>query len=66
MVTKEEIKWHKTTDISVLHYSRPNGWHCITNFRAEFYPMPKGEIMISSRPLVNGKIPAGTTVWFKK
>lgn len=66
LITKEEIKWHKTTDISVLHYSRPNGWHCITNFRAEFYPMPKGEILISSHPLVNGKIPAGTTVWFKK
>jgi alpha-glucosidase len=64
--TKEEIKWHKTGDISVLHFSRPNGWNCITNFRAQEYTMPKGEILISSKPLVNGKIPAGTTVWFKK
>ena len=64
--TKEEIKWHKTSDVSVLHFSRPNGWHCITNFRAQEYAMPKGEILLSSQPLVNGKIPAGTTVWFKK
>jgi alpha-glucosidase len=64
--TKEEIKWHKTSDVSVLHFSRPNGWNCITNFRAQEYTMPKGEILISSKPLVNGKIPAGTTVWFKK
>jgi alpha-glucosidase len=64
--TKEEIKWHKTTDVSVLHYSRPNGWNVIINFRAENYQMPKGELLLSTRPVVNGKIPAGTTVWFKK
>ena len=63
---KEEIKWHKTTDPSVLHYSRSNGWNCITNFRAQSYKMPKGEILISSQPVIDGQIPAGTTVWFKK
>jgi alpha-glucosidase len=63
--TKEEIKWHKTRDNSVLHYSRPNGWNCITNFRAQSYTMPKGEILVSSSPIVGGQIPAGTTVWFK-
>jgi alpha-glucosidase len=50
----------------VLHFSRPNGWHCITNFRAAPVPMPKGELLISSHPLQGGKIAAGTTVWFKK
>jgi len=64
--SKEVIKWHKTKDISVLHYSRPNGWHCITNFRGHAYPMPKGEILLASSPLVNGRITAGTTVWFWK
>ena len=43
----------------------PNGWNVIINFRAENYPMPKGELLLSTRPLNNGKIPAGTTVWFK-
>ena len=66
LVTEEKIKWHKTKDVSVLHFSRPNGWHCITNFRAVAYPMPKGKVLISSHPLQDGKIPAGTTVWFKK
>jgi alpha-glucosidase len=28
--------------------------------------MPKGEILIASSPLVNGRITAGTTVWFWK
>ncbi|MEN9687598.1 MAG: hypothetical protein RL381_610, partial [Actinomycetota bacterium] len=61
----EKIKWHDTHDVSVLHYSRPGGWNVITNFRAEYYQMPKGELLLSTRPVVNGKISAGTTVWFK-
>lgn len=66
LVTEEKIKWHKTKDVAVLHFSRPNGWHCITNFRANPYPMPNGKLLISSHPLQDGKIAAGTTVWFKK
>ena len=66
LIAPEEITWHNTGDSNVLHFSRPNGWNCITNFRAQEYTMPKGEILLSSKPLVNGKIPAGTTVWFKK
>ena len=61
----EEIIWHETTSEDVLHFSRPNGWNCITNFKASKYPMPDGEILLASSPLVNGKITAGTTVWFK-
>jgi alpha-glucosidase len=61
----EEITWHKTTSKDVLHFSRPNGWNCITNFKGGKYTMPAGEILISSQPVVAGKISAGTTVWFK-
>jgi alpha-glucosidase len=61
----EEITWHETTSDDVLHFSRPNGWNCITNFKASKYPMPAGEIILASSPLLNGKIAAGTTVWFK-
>ncbi len=66
LVTEEKLKWHKTGNSSVLHFSRPNGWHCITNFRAAPIAIPKGELLISSHPLQGGKIAAGTTVWFKK
>jgi alpha-glucosidase len=61
----EEITWHETTSEDVLHFSRPNGWNCITNFRASKYPMPAGEIILASSPLIDGKIAAGTTIWFK-
>ncbi len=61
----EEITWHKTTRDNVLHFSRPNGWNCIINFKGGKYPMPKGEVLVSSQPLVDGKIPPATTVWFK-
>lgn len=61
----EEFTWHETTSEDVLHFSRPNGWNCITNFKASKYPMPPGEIILTSSPLVDGKIAAGTTAWFK-
>jgi alpha-glucosidase len=65
LVTDEKLKWHETSHPEVLHFSRPNGWNCITNFKAAKYPMPKGEVLISTQPIVAGNIPAGTTVWFR-
>jgi alpha-glucosidase len=65
LVTDETLTWHECTHPEVLHYSRPNGWHVLTNFKAPLYEIPAGEILISSHPLVNGKLPAGATVWFK-
>ena len=61
----EEITWHQTSSEDVLHFSRPNGWNCITNFKAHKYSIPAGEVILSSSPIVDGKISAGTTVWFK-
>ncbi len=62
---EEEITWHETTDKEVLHFSRPNGWQCLINFRGAPYALPAGEFLVSSKPLVNGKLPAGTTIWLK-
>jgi alpha-glucosidase len=61
----EEITWHATKDPEVLHFSRPGGWNCITNFFGHPYAIPTGEVLISTKPLQNNKIIAGTTVWFK-
>jgi alpha-glucosidase len=61
----EEITWHQTSSEDVLHFSRPNGWNCITNFKAHKYSIPAGEVILSSSPIVDGKISAGTTVWLK-
>ena len=79
LVTEEEMQWHETGDASVLHFSRPNGWHCITNFgRGHFDLTGKGEIIHSSGPLAQAGIflvhgvetsgndlPPATTVWLK-
>jgi alpha-glucosidase len=79
LVTSEEMQWHETGDANVLHFSRPNGWHCITNFgRGHFDLTGKGEIIHSSAPLAQAGIylihgvetsgndlPPATTVWLK-
>jgi alpha-glucosidase len=48
-----------------LHFSRPNGWNCIINFKGGKYQMPQGEILLATQEIVDGKIPPATTVWFK-
>ena len=63
--TEEELNWIPTKSVEVLHFARPNGWHCIMNFNSKPYKMPKGEILISSGPLKVGKIPPNTTIWFR-
>ena len=79
LVTDEEMQWHETGDANVLHFSRPNGWHCITNFgRGHFNLIGKGEILHSSGPLAEAglflihgvetsgnDLPPATTVWLK-
>ena len=63
--TTEELEWIKTGDPQVLHLSRKNGWHCITNFDGADFTLPKGEILHSSSPLKGRKLPKNTTVWLK-
>ena len=79
LVTSEEMQWHETGDANVLHFSRPNGWHCITNFgRGHFDLTGRGEILHSSAPLAQAGIylihgvetsgndlPPATTVWLR-
>jgi len=77
LIAQEEITWHETGDANVLHFSRPNGWHCITNFGRNYYNLGGiGEVIHSSGPLaqagvylVHGvettgnELPPATTVW---
>jgi alpha-glucosidase len=79
LIAPEEMVWHETGDQHVLHFSRPNGWHCITNFgRGHFDLTGKGEILHSSGPLAEAGIylihgietsgndlPPATTVWLR-
>ena len=79
LIAPEEIMWHETGDASVLHFSRPNGWHCITNFGRNYYNLGGvGEVIHSSGPLAQAgvylihgvettgnELPPATTVWVK-
>ena len=67
LVTAQEIKWVKHLfNKNVLHFVRPNGWHCVTNFGTKPVALPKGQVLLSSLPLADGKLPADATAWIKR
>lgn len=61
--TDEELEWVETGNQDVLHFSRPGGWHTVTNFGSDPVELPDGDVVVSSGPLDNGKLPADTTAW---
>jgi alpha-glucosidase len=62
MQTSEDLEWVKSPK-GVLHFARPNGWHSVTNFTNKPVKLPKGELLQTSTPLVNGKLGAFSTAW---
>ena len=58
----ESLDWVETDDPSVLHFRRPNGWQCLTNFGADPVPLPPG-VVLASGPTPDGSLPPDTTVW---
>jgi alpha-glucosidase len=50
---------------SVLHFARPSGLRCITNFGTEPIALPAGEVLLSSAPLDYGRLPADSTAWMR-
>ena len=65
--TAPEIKWVKHwLNKNVMHFARPNGWHCVTNFGDKPVALPKGRVMLTSLPLVQGKLPANATAWVQR
>jgi alpha-glucosidase len=66
LVTTEELSWHETGNPELLHFSRPNGWHCLTNFGQALVALPEGLRTIhSSQPLKDMELPGATTVWMR-
>ena len=64
LVTSEELVWHDSDHPDLLHFSRPNGWHCLTNFGHSSAELPAGlQIIHSSAPLTGLELPGATTVW---
>jgi alpha-glucosidase len=50
---------------SVLHFERPGGVRCMTNFGAEPISLPAGEILLSSVQLEEGRLSGDATVWLR-
>ncbi len=66
LICEEKLTWVKHwLNNNVLHFKRPNGWQSITNFGNKPIKLPKGQVLISSQPLVDGKIAPNTTVWLQ-
>jgi alpha-glucosidase len=66
LLAQEEVTWHKHwLAPKVLHFSRPGGWHCLTNFGNKPFKLPEGKVLASSAPLEAGKLPANATVWLQ-
>lgn len=65
--TVEELRWvNHSFNNKVVHFVRPNGWQSITNFGEKLVKLPAGNVVLTSQPLVEGKIGPNTTVWLTK
>ena len=59
----ESLEWMPGTNGQVLHFGRPGGWQCVTNFGPRAVPLPHGTVVVASSPLQEGLLPADTTAW---
>lgn len=50
---------------SVLHFACGDGVRCVTNFDADPASLSPGEVILSSAPLADGRLPSDTTVWLR-
>jgi len=60
----EQFEWVDSPS-DVLHFSRADGWHSVTNFGTEAVALPSGEVLLSSSPLSGKNLPANTTAWVR-
>ncbi len=60
--TTEQLDWVPSAP-EVLHFTRSGGWHSVTNFGTDPVDLPAGRVVVSSAPLVDGRLPADTTAW---
>ncbi|MCW2809966.1 MAG: alpha-amylase [Friedmanniella sp.] len=61
--TVEDLAWVDSGHPDVLHFVRPGGWSCVTNFGTEPVALPAGVVRVSSSEQVPGVLPGETTVW---
>jgi alpha-glucosidase len=59
----ENMEWLPGTNGQVLHFTRPGGWRCLTNFGPAPVPLPAGNVILTSAPVEGLQLPADTTAW---
>ncbi len=60
---EEDFEWVDEPSADVLHFTRPGGWHSVTNFGPATVDLPAGTVLLSSSPLEDGRLPGDTTAW---
>jgi alpha-glucosidase len=53
------------SESSVLHFERPGGVGCVTNFGSEPIKLPDGDVLLSSADLADGQLPSDATAWLR-
>jgi alpha-glucosidase len=60
------LTWDEDAPAGVLSFTRDPGFRCIVNITGQPIDLPRHpEVLLSSQPLENGKLPTDTTVWFR-
>jgi alpha-glucosidase len=62
----ESLKWQPGSRKHVLHFGRPGGWQCVTNFGPGSAPLPPGTVVVASSPVHEGVLPADATAWIQR
>lgn len=63
------LRWADLAGDDVLAFSRRVGGTqvlVVTNFGPDPVPLPPGEVLITSGPLTDGRVPPDTTVWIRQ
>lgn len=60
----EQLEW-LDAPAGALAFARPGGWICITNIDADPIDLPAGDLLLTSGPLIDGRLPEATTAWLK-
>ncbi|MDQ8703828.1 glycoside hydrolase family 13 protein [Streptomyces sp. LHD-70] len=62
--TDESLTW-VDDEPERVHFRRPGGWACVTNFGTAPVALPSGRVVLASAPLDGPLLPPDTTVWLE-
>jgi alpha-glucosidase len=63
-VADDEMTWC-SDDREILHFQRSNGWQCVVNFGAEPATLPGGQVLLTSAPHDDDRLPTDAAAWIR-